>query len=245
MKPAPNSPPEPRRLLAFGAHPDDIEFGAGGILAREARAGTILSLVVCSRGESATHGTSGEREVEARQAAAVLGASIDFVELGGDAHLAPSVAHTLTLAALVRRHRPRWVLAPTTTPSQHPDHAVVGGLVRDAVRLARYGGVKELLGQPAHAIDHLFHYAVGPEGEPPGALAVWVDLSDPEVIKAWTAAMSAHATQARSRDYVELQLTRARLLGLRAGVGHAQALFPADPLVVDSLEQLGHGARRF
>jgi len=245
MKPTPNSPPEPRRLLAFGAHPDDLEFGAGGILAREARAGTTISLVICSRGESSTQGTPDEREAEARRAAGLLGASIDFVDLGGDAHLEPSVAHTLTLATLVRRFRPRWVLAPTTTPGQHPDHVVVGGLVRDAVRLARYGGVKELLGQPVHAIDHLFHYAVGPEGEPPGAPAVWVDLSDPEVIKTWTAAMAAHVTQARSRDYVELQLTRARLLGLRAGVGHAQSLFPADPLVVDSLEQLGRGARRF
>ena len=49
----------------------------------------------------------------------------------------------------------------------------------------------------------------------------------------------------QARRYVELQLTRARLYGLRCGVGHAIALFPNDPLRFDSLEQLGGAARRF
>ena len=49
----------------------------------------------------------------------------------------------------------------------------------------------------------------------------------------------------RTRNYVELQLTRARLRGLRAGVGHAIALFPNDPLVFDSLAPVSRGARRF
>ena len=65
------------------------------------------------------------------------------------------------------------------------------------------------------------------------------------VLKAWTLAMEAHASQMSARNYVELQLTRARLRGLRAGVGHAIALFPNDPLVLDSLAQVSRGARRF
>jgi hypothetical protein len=57
--------------------------------------------------------------------------------------------------------------------------------------------------------------------------------------------MEAHVSQAAARNYVEMQLTRARLRGLRAGVGHAIALFPNDPLVLDSLAQVSRGARRF
>jgi hypothetical protein len=49
----------------------------------------------------------------------------------------------------------------------------------------------------------------------------------------------------QTRNYVELQLTRARLYGLRAGIGHAMALFPNDPLVLDSLAPVSRGARRF
>jgi N-acetylglucosamine malate deacetylase 1 len=57
--------------------------------------------------------------------------------------------------------------------------------------------------------------------------------------------MEAHASQMQTRNYVELQLTRARLNGLRAGAGHAIPLFAADGLVVDSLATLERSARRF
>ena len=57
--------------------------------------------------------------------------------------------------------------------------------------------------------------------------------------------MEAHVSQMQTRNYVELQLTRARLRGLRAGIGHAMALFPNDPLVLDPLAPVSRGARRF
>jgi N-acetylglucosamine malate deacetylase 1 len=62
---------------------------------------------------------------------------------------------------------------------------------------------------------------------------------------AWTAAMEAHLSQTSARNYIELQLTRARSNGLRAGVEHAIALFPNDALLLDSLAPLSRGARRF
>jgi hypothetical protein len=62
---------------------------------------------------------------------------------------------------------------------------------------------------------------------------------------AWKKAMEAHASQVRNRQYVELQLTRARLRGLEAGVEHAIPLFTGDPLVIESLWQISKGARRF
>ena len=52
--------------------------------------------------------------------------------------------------------------------------------------------------------------------------------------------MKAHATQVSARNYIELQLTRARLLGARAGVDHAIALFPNEPLLFGSLARGGH-----
>jgi hypothetical protein len=105
--------------------------------------------------------------------------------------------------------------------------------------------VAELRSQPAHVVGQLLFYAVTPEAEPAGVLPVLIDLSAPGVVAAWTAAMEAHATQVRARPYVELQLARARVLGLRAGVEYAQPLFPADPLLFDSLAALGGPARRF
>ncbi len=232
-------------LLAFGAHPDDIEFGCGAVIARETQAGRLAHLVICSRGESGTHGTPQQRTAEAEKAAGLLGATVEFLELGGDAHLEPTLAHALTLASIIRKTRPNILLAPTTVENQHPDHVAIGRLVRQAARLARYGGVAELKAIPVHAIKSLLGYAVTPEGEPQDRSGVIVDISLAPVMAAWTAAMQAHASQLSTRDYVELQLARARLLGLRAGVAHAMMLFPNDPLVFESLEELDRAARQF
>jgi N-acetylglucosamine malate deacetylase 1 len=245
MKLMPNHPPERAPLLAFGAHPDDIEFGCGGVVAAETRAGRAAHLVVCSRGESATHGTPAVRTIEAEKGAALLGATVEFVELDGDAHLEVRVAHAIRLAGVIRRLRPGIVLAPSLVANQHPDHGRLGHLVRDAARLARYGGLEELKDAPSHTIDQLFFYTLTPDSEPRNVTPVLFDISAPEIVTAWTDAMNAHASQTRIRNYTEMQLTRARLNGLRAGIGHAIALFPNAPLVFESLAQLGRDASRF
>jgi N-acetylglucosamine malate deacetylase 1 len=245
MKPMSNPLPEPAPLLAFGCHPDDVEFGCGGVVVLETRAGRPAHVVVCSRGESASHGTPEERVEECRAGARALGASLELIELDGDAHLEEKAAHSIRLAGVIRRLRPATVLAPTPVENQHPDHYRLGRLVRDAARLARYGGVAELRELPPHAIEQLFFYATSPPAEPREVSPVFVDVSAPEILAAWTAAMQAHATQVKARAYVEMQLMRARVNGLRAGVGHAIALYPNDPPVVDSLARLGRNASRF
>jgi LmbE family N-acetylglucosaminyl deacetylase len=80
------------------------------------------------------------------------GATVEFVELDGDASLEAKAAHALELAAVIRRVRPGIVLAPSLVENQHPDHPRLGRLVRDAARIARYGGVAKLRARPAHAI---------------------------------------------------------------------------------------------
>ena len=232
-------------MLAFGAHPDDIEFGCGGVIAQETRAGRAAHFVVCSRGEAATHGPPEQRVGEAQRAAALLGATIEFVELDGDSHLEVRAAHAITLAGVLRRVRPGIVLAPSLVENQHPDHSRLGRLVRDASRLARFGGVRELTASPPHGIAQLLFYALAREAEPDNISPVLIDISRPEIVAAWVAAMEAHASQTSARNYVEAQLTRARLHGLGAGVEYATALFPADPLVFTSLSGLGRGARGF
>ena len=246
MKPTPKSPaPDGPLLLAFGAHPDDIEFGCGGVIARETQAGHKAHFIVCSRGEAGTHGTPAQRTAEAKKSAGILGATIEFVELGGDSHMEHRLAHVLAFAAIIRRVRPRMLLAPTTVENQHPDHVVVGRMVRDAARLARYGGVAELMKLKPHAIEQLLFYAVTVEAEPTDHSAMLMDVSEQDVVSAWTASMEAHASQAKTRRYVGLHLARAKMHGVRGGAGHAIQLFPTDPLVCSSLATLGRGARQF
>lgn len=251
MKPTPPSTHraapsrDPVSLLAFGAHPDDIEFGCGGVIARETREGRRVHLVVCSLGESASNGTPARRKREAQAAAALLGATMEFIELDGDAHLEVKAAHAIKLAAILRRVRPAAVLAPSLEPNQHPDHWRLGQLVRDAARLARYGGLAELRRLAPHPIRHLLYYAVTTDAEPRDSLPLLIDVSGTGVIATWRAAMEAHVSQLQTRNYVEFQLTRARLHGLRAGVEHAIPLWPNDPPLLQSLAELERGARKF
>lgn len=239
------SSPEIQPILAFGAHPDDIEFGCGGIIKCETRTGRPAHSVICSLGDAGTKGTPEQRAAESMEGAALLGATIEFIELDGDSHLEIRAAHAIKLADIIRRARPVTVLAPTCQENQHPDHSRLGQLVRDAARLARYGGLEELRGHKPHAIKQLFFYAVTPEGEPRDITPIFIDVSAQEVLSAWSAAMNAHASQLATRNYVELQLTRARMLGARAGIEYAMALYPNDPLVFDSLSKVGKGARYF
>ena len=232
------------RLLAFGAHPDDIEFGCGGILLGEAAGGSEIALCVCSRGEAGSNGTPNEREAEAREAAKLLGATIEFLALGGDCHLQTSVANNIAIARQIRALRPTVFLTPTASPDQHPDHIVVSHLCRNGARLARYGGLSELNDFPPHAVEHHLQYAITPGAEPPNEKRkIRIDISAHRV--RWVELMECHRTQLRTRRYVELQIARARLLGLEAGVEYAQALYATDDFLLKRLADLPASVRLF
>jgi LmbE family N-acetylglucosaminyl deacetylase len=232
-------------LLAFGAHPDDIEFACGAVIAKENRLGRPVHFVICSRGEAGSYGTPRQRVSEAKRSAKLLGATVQFIQLDGDAELEIKSAHAKKLARIVRQVKPGVVLAPSVVENQHPDHWRLGCLVRDAVRLARYGGLKDLRKAVPHAIKQLLFYAVTPEAEPRDITPVFIDVSGPQMVTAWKAAMEAHVSQTSARPYVELQIARARANGLSAGVSHAIAVFPGNPFVLDSLAPLSRGARSF
>src|SRR4030095_12350783 len=151
--------------LGVGAHPDDLEFGCGGVLLAEAARGNEISLCICSRGEAGSNGAPNEREAEARSAAQILGAKIDFLEMGGDAHLEICAVNNIAIARQIRTARPDVLLSPVASPDQHPDHIVVSQLCRNAVRLARYGGLAELRDLSPHRIRCHLEYAISPSAE--------------------------------------------------------------------------------
>lgn len=231
------------RILAIGAHPDDLEFGCGAVLLAEAARGSEIFLCVCSRGEAGTNGTPDEREAEARAAAKMLGAEIVFLDLGGDSHIEASNRNALQIARQIRASRPAILLSSVTTTNQHPDHRLIGGLSRDAARFARYGGIEELHDLAPHAIAHHFKYAVTPGAEPRDQLSIRVDIS--AHFAKWIELMECHQTQLQTRNYIELQTARARSLGVEAGVEYAQALFAADDLLVRSLAEVPPAVRLF
>ncbi len=230
-------------ILAIGAHPDDIEFGCGAILLKEARTETRIHFLVCSKGESGSNGSPAERVTECRTAAESIEAELRFLDLGGDGKIERTKANAFALARAIRETQPRIVLAPTLIENQHPDHATVGALVQEACRLARYSGLGDLKEHSAHTVESLFFYAITPGAEPSRERSILVDVSD--LKEDWVKLMQCHATQMQTRRYVDLQLARARVLGLEIGAEYAQALWPNDPLVVEDLSDIPRGARHF
>ncbi len=228
-------------LLAVGAHPDDIEFGCAPVLIQEVRKGNAVRMLVLSRGEAGTAGTPAIREQEARQAAGRIGAAIEFLDFGGDCHLEYKPAQSLRMGAEIRRFRPHIVLAPHPDGNQHPDHAVAGRLVRDACRLARYGGLEELSAWPVHKVDNLFFYNITRHvGQAPDVV---IGIAD--VMEEWEAVMNCHQTQVTSKGYIELQKSAARLLGLATGAEYALGLYANDPVRLAGLSDLVLSARNF
>lgn len=233
----------PLSILAVGAHPDDIEFGCGALLLKEAAAGARIHLLICSKGEAGSNGTAEEREAECEAAARVLGAGLSFIDCGGDGLIENRRANAVRIARVIRETQASVVLAPSLVENQHPDHAAVGGATRAAARLARYAGLGELRDLAAHAIESLYFYAITPGAEPTGATPFLFDVS--EVVEDWRNLMGCHASQMKTRRYLELQVSRARTLGLNSGCEYAQALWPNDAVLVDDLNSAPRGARLF
>lgn len=229
------------RILAIGAHPDDVEFGCAPVLIQEVRRGHEVRILVTSKGEAGSAGSPEERAEEARAAARIIGAAIQFIDLGGDCNIVPSPATAQAIAKEIRRFRPDVVLAPHVGENQHPDHAVVGKMTRDAARLARYGGLQQLQELPPHPITSLYFYAITTVfSEPP---QVVIDVSG--VFAEWQAAIQCHASQMRTRSYPDLVTARARTLGAAIGVEYAVGLWLNDPVRIASLSDLPLSARYF
>jgi N-acetylglucosamine malate deacetylase 1 len=127
-------------LLAAAAHPDDVELGCSGTLLMARRAGRSFGIVDLTAGEMGTRGTEDIRRREAARAAEILGASFRETLDFGDGGLRTGRAEELLLADVIRRERPRIVLAPYPE-DRHPDHARAGRLITDA---AFYAGLQKL-----------------------------------------------------------------------------------------------------
>lgn len=127
--------PEPVAILAIAAHRDDVELTCGGTLIGAARRGQRTAIIDLTQGEMGTRGSAALRADEASRAAEVLGC-VARETLGlPDAGIENTSATRAQLALVIRRFRPRIVIAPALE-GRHPDHRIAAQLVRDACFVA-------------------------------------------------------------------------------------------------------------
>jgi N-acetylglucosamine malate deacetylase 1 len=122
----------PVDLLAIGPHPDDIEIGIGGIVAKHASLGHRVGLCDLTAGEMGSNGTVDERLAEAEAARVVLGAAWRTNLRLPDRAIGSSPDHVRAVAGLVRTAKPRVVAIPYWS-DRHPDHVAASHLLTEAV----------------------------------------------------------------------------------------------------------------
>jgi N-acetylglucosamine malate deacetylase 1 len=118
-------------LLVFGPHPDDIEIGLGGTIARHSSLGLSVGLCDLSAGELGSNGTPEERLLEAEDARSVLGAAWRENLRWPDRQIGKDPNHLAEAAAFIRRHRPRTIAIPYWS-DRHPDHGAASELLTEA-----------------------------------------------------------------------------------------------------------------
>lgn len=118
-------------VLLFGAHPDDVEWGLGGLCLLLRENGISFAIVDMTRGEMGSRGTPAARGMEAEAAAQFLGAAARENLGMPDCGLADLPEMRRQIAGVVRRYRPQFVIGPYWE-DRHPDHAAAGLIIRNA-----------------------------------------------------------------------------------------------------------------
>lgn len=217
----------PKVALSIGAHPDDVEFGSGGTLAKWAKAGTVVHHLVMTDGSKGTWDVNAnvdelvtKRQHEQRDAAARLGAtgSVNFLSyIDGELRYTDEAVEKV--ARVIRELQPNVVLThdPWKRYRLHPDHRNTGFIVCDAIVAAR----------DPHFLKH--HMNDGLTHHRPDALLLW-EADEPnhvedvsEVLDTKLAALEAHVSQFESTmkavDESSLVEFRARMTTRMADLG--------------------------
>lgn len=221
-------------ILAFGAHPDDVEIGMGGTIAKYAQQGYAVGICDLTLAELSSNGTVDIRQQEAERAAQLLGVKTRLNLRLPDRGLYKTEEALRQITTVIRQYRPRVVFAPYWV-DRHPDHANCAFLVEEAVFSAgihRY----EAGGYPAHRVPSLYYYMINAYERPHFV----VDISETIHIK--LSSLRAYESQfektAQSVDtpltngYIETVESRERLFGKQVGVAFAEGFMTKQPLVI-------------
>lgn len=217
-------------VLAIGAHPDDVELGCGGTIAKLIFEAKSVAVIDLTKGELGTRGTDETRMQEAENAAKILGISArENLEMR-DGFLQNSEDHQLRIVKMIRKYRPEIVFA-NALEDRHPDHAKAAKLVSDACFLSGLRKIETILDGESQEVwrpKQIFHYIQWKEMKPDFV----IDIS--EFINIKIEACIAYKTQfydpesaepltpIATKDFLESLTYRAQNLGRLSGCNYAE-----------------------
>lgn len=229
-------------ILAFGAHPDDVELGAGGTLASHKKIGYSFGMVDLTLGELGTRGTVQLRLKEAETAAKILGAKVRVNLKFKDGFFKNDAQHQLEVIKVIRKYQPEIVIC-NAPEDRHPDHGRAAELVEEA---CFYSGLEKIVtkGLKAWRPKQILHYIQFRDLKP----TILVDISNSIDVK--TKAIKAHSSQfydpsskesptlISQPEFLDNITNRASYYGQYIGVKYAEGFISNKMLGVNNLFQL-------
>ena len=233
-------------LLAFGAHPDDVELGAGGTLLKHIQMGYAAGIVDLTQGELGSRGNMDTRKKEAADSAEILGLTFRTNLKWQDGFFAEDDSNLLEIAKIIRQTQPKWVMANAIS-DRPPDHGRAAKIVERASFLAGLVKIKmEENGEdlPAFRPKNIFHYIqdrnIGPQ--------FIVDITNQWEIKMKAIAAfksqfysedsSEPVTPISTKEFWNFLEARARDFGRIGGFEFAEGFTTATPLAIRNFNEL-------
>ena len=233
-------------ILAFGAHPDDVELGCSGTILKEISLGKTVGIIDLTRGELGTRGSAEIRDQEAHAAAAILGVSIRENLNMRDVFFVNDEEHQLEIIKKIRKFQPEIVLC-NAIDDRHIDHGKGSKLVSDACFLSGLLKIETVLDgeiQKPWRPKLVYHYIQWKNIEPDFVVDI-TGFTDTKI-----KAILAYSSQfydpdskepespISSKNFLESLNYRSRDLGRLTGVEHAEGFTVERYLAVNSLGDL-------
>ncbi|WP_033960345.1 bacillithiol biosynthesis deacetylase BshB1 [Psychroserpens jangbogonensis] len=233
-------------ILAFGAHPDDVELGCGATIAKEVANGKKVGIVDLTRGELGTRGTAETRDQEASDAAKILGVAVRENLAFADGFFINDKKHQLEVIKMIRKYQPEIVLC-NAIDDRHIDHGKGSKLVSDACFLSgllkietEFDGNQQKQWRP----KQVYHYIQWKNLEPELTVDVsgFIDTKMKSVLAYKTQFYDPNSKEAQtpisSKNFTDSIKYRARDLGRLVGAEYAEGFTVERYVSVESLFDL-------
>ena len=233
-------------ILAFGAHPDDVELSCTGVLLVEKNNGKKTGIVDLTRGELGTRGTAETRAAEAADAAKILGVEMrENLEMA-DGFLQNNEAHLRKIISALRAYQPEIILC-NAPEDRHPDHGRSSKLVADAAFLS---GLQKIQtdrngkAQEAWRPKYVFRYIQDRFLQPDFVVDITnVFEQKVEAIKAYKTQfhntdIDGPETYISSPDFLESVIYRHKWFGKMIGVKYAEGFISEKMIGLKNFETI-------
>ena len=233
-------------ILAFGAHPDDVELGCGGTIAKEIALGKKVGIVDLTRGELGTRGSAAIRDNEAAKAAKILGVTVRENLKMRDGFFFNDEAHQLAITRLLRKYKPEIVLC-NAIDDRHIDHGKGSDLVSDACFLSGLRKIETEFNkekQEAWRPKQVYHYIQWKNLKPDfvvditGFSGIKVDAILAYDSQFYNPDTNEPETPIATKNFLESLNYRSQDLGRLIGVDYAEGFTAERYLGVNSLGDL-------